>query len=399
MSNQKETLIAKVVADIKNKTAVNSITPEILGEVIVDVVEAALTPTRTPGEATQVYTLDGNPVFQKVLFEPDGNNLSDLDLSIPADASLIGLDSIAEDLKKFSASINAERRTSVPSGDNTVTFLGANDEFVIGGNVVTAADLVFQIRNIAEGVNTDFEAAYVQGNNIVIDLPGDIGNYQINQITATNIGGGGALPGFEFVDVEMSFLINGVQQDATFQISEFTAANIAYQRANFAFDTWGILARATTINLEIPPSGILLTGGIDSASINFRILFADATTEDFNLIYDSEDNDPYVFEIQKDLTGLDDETTFTLQVLPSSTVTVAGTASPVELENVVVEINLAEFNDGGTLISYDEVITNLPNEVVTGFVTSVRNGALDNDPAIKNAFITITYMVEAEPEP
>lgn len=397
--SQKETLIAKVVQDIKNKTAANSISPTILGEVIVAVVEAALTPSFLPGEATEIYTLDGKPVFRKLLFEANGNLLSDLDLSLPPNSALLDLTSIKETVKTATVGIRSEARDTQSSGTNTVVFKGAGNEFKLGGVDVTGADLIFTIRNTNTGQDTIFNATYTAGADVNVTLPSDSGTYRIERIRAQNITG--ATWG-QSVAIAITIVVNGtpfslnLNTDNTFPSNDdivFEYGNLR-QYQSTAVSTWSIALIFQTFNLIY--SSLQMTGGVSLAgTVPFTIKFPDNTTEEITANFQGGE---VTFQVQKNISSFGtDGDNFNLEfIAPATPVVLTDPQSnPVSCLFIskTVQVSLQNqytyFIDSAT----DQLLERSLN-----FVQEVEQN-LQNDPFARNVFITLLYIDLTEPAP
>lgn len=396
---QKEILIAKVIQDIKEKTAVNSITPTILGEVIVDVVEAALTPALTPGQATEIYTLGGKPVYRKLLFEANGNLLSGLDLSLPANSALLDLTSVKETVKTATVGIRSEARETQESGVNTVVFKGAGNEFKLGGVDVTGADLIFTIRNTGTGQDTIFNAAYTAGADVNVTLPGDSGTYRIERIRAQNVTG--ASWG-QNIAIALTIIVNGTPFALNLNTgNEFpTNQDIVFEHGNFkpfqstAVSTWSVAIIYQTLNLIY--SSLEMTGGTNlTGTLPFTIKFPDNTTEEITGNFQGGE---VTFEVQKNISGFGtDGDNFNLEfIAPETPVVLTDPQSnPVSCLFIskTVEVSLLNQNTYYIDSASDQLLSRSLN-----FVQEVGEN-LQNDPFARNVFITLLYIDLSEPTP
>lgn len=102
MSTRAE-LIARIKSDIADITTPRGIKKPKVASILTDLVNLA-TPSVDSGGNTQVFEIGGNPVYRKLIFEPDGNNLSNLDLTLPANAQIVSFNTFVGKRKNLTIS-------------------------------------------------------------------------------------------------------------------------------------------------------------------------------------------------------------------------------------------------------------------------------------------------------
>lgn len=86
----KAQIAAKIIEKIAEITTNRGITKVAVAEILTDIVNLA-TPELQSGDSVEIYNLDGHPVYEKIIFEPDGVNLPNMDLTLPEGHKIISL--------------------------------------------------------------------------------------------------------------------------------------------------------------------------------------------------------------------------------------------------------------------------------------------------------------------
>jgi len=401
----KDELLQSVLDNITLKTANNSITPEILGQVITDAINYTA-PDLSGDTGTEIYTLSGKSVYEKVIFEPDGNNLSQIDLSIPEGHSLLNISSVRENTKGVGIEYYLDNGPIVISNSVELIFSGATSGFTVNDVIVEDCDISFEF-DTPTG-DTTVNLSYVAGQDLIIPTPQIQGRTWLDKITISN--SNISVGNFEAFEVKFNLSIDGVNTGTTTngqnQGLEGWNGLVFYDDIHTRGGSEALPSGAPTgtlndwtldggvpetISFGMDTNALYLENDYVNGELDFRLTYEDATTEDISFSYSG---DTIEIELSKDPSDFSGSTTIVhIQVLNTSTFDLNG---PILLDELFIgkdydNLDLTE-DPGNWNGDYLWEGTTFVKSQTVNFVTNIVDNTLSNISTAQNIFITLRYI-------